>query len=110
MGSDCRGKASCKDGYFFLTVHGDAGETVSLRLYDEDHDTYYNIEGTIGLKPLVGSMKEPFLLHQAGHETSVVDIRESIQKDDYYTLEGIQLRQTPRKGVYIHNGRKVVIR
>ena len=110
VGSDCRGKASCKDGYFFLTVHGDAGETVSLRLYDEDHDTYYNIEGTIGLKPLVGSMKEPFLLHQAGHETSVVDIRESIQKDDYYTLEGIQLRQTPRKGVYIHNGRKVVIR
>ena len=103
-------EATSKDGYFFLTVHGDAGETVSLRLYDEDHDTYYNIEGTIGLKPLVGSMKEPFLLHQAGHETSVVDIRESIQKDDYYTLEGIQLRQTPRKGVYIHNGRKVVIR
>ena len=112
VGNDCRGMAYAKGGYFFLTVHGDAGETVCLQVYDVENDTYYDIEGTIELKPLVGSMKKPLLIHKHGYETSVLDISgsESMQKDDYYSLQGIRLRQAPQKGIYIHKGRKVVVR
>ena len=110
--SECRGMASNKDGYFFLTVHGDAGETVSLRLYDEKSGTYYDIEGTMELKPLIGSMSKPLLIHKSNNETPVLDISGAgaKQKDNYYTLQGIRLRQAPQKGIYIHNGRKMVVR
>lgn len=109
VGSDCRGTAYSKGGIFFLTVHGDAGEMVRMRLYDEDSDAYYDIKGTTELQPLVGSMRQPLLIHN-DNNTLVLDINGAAQEDCYYTLQGIRLRQAPRKGIYIHKGRKVAVR
>ena len=110
VGDDCRGIARIQDGFFFLTVHGEAGETINLRLFDEDSGTYYNIQGTMPLQPRAGSMKSPLLVNKGGHDTLVLDVSESTSEDCYYTLQGIRLRQAPRKGIYIYKGHKVVVR
>lgn len=107
---ECRGKATITDGRFFLTVHGDAGETVSLQLYDPNSGTYYHIEGTTELQPRIGSMRAPLLIHRDSSDTLVLGIPEAGQQDCYYTLQGIRLSQPPQKGIYIYKGRKVAVR
>ena len=109
VGNDCRGTARSKDGLFFLTVHGDAGETVSLRLYEKDSDTYTDIKGTTELQPRIGSMKSPLRIHKDDDGQFTIN-NSQLTDDSYYTLQGIRLRQVPRKGIYIHNGRKVAVR
>ena len=110
VGNDCRGAVRSRGGLFFLTVHGDAGEPVRLRLYDEDSDTYYDINGTTELQPLVGSMRNPLRIRKGDDDKPELDITDPRQEDSYYTLQGIRLRQAPRKGIYIRNGRKVAVK
>lgn len=110
VGDECRGTAYSKDGMFFLTVHGDAGESVSLRLYDKDSNTYSDVTGTIELQPLVGSMGTPFLIQTGTNNIHELNTDESGQKDGYYTLQGVRVDQTYGKGIYIHKGRKVVMK
>lgn len=107
---ECRGTTRCRGGRFFLTVHGDAGETVSLRLYDEDTDTYSDVGGSTELVPLVGSMRSPLLIRKGDNDTPELDNGGQAANDCYYTLQGIRLRQAPRRGIYIHRGHKVVVR
>lgn len=109
VGDECRGTARQIGNLFFLTVHGDAGEMVSLRLTDEDAATTYEIQGSTELQPVVGSVKHPLLIRKANKDQLTIDTLPSAE-DSYYTLQGIRLRQPPRKGIYIHNGRKVAVR
>lgn len=110
VGDECRGTARRRGDRFFLTVHGDVGETVSLRLYDEDCDTYYDVEGSTELVPLVGSMKSPLLIRKGDNDRPELENCGLVQDDYYYTLQGIRLRQASRKGIYIHKGHKVAIK
>lgn len=110
VGDDCRGTARSQGGLFFLTVHGEAGETVNLRLYDQDSNTYSDIKGATELQPRVGSLRKPLLIHRGDKDMPELDNNGLEQQDCYYTLQGIRLRQVPRKGIYIHNGRKVAVR
>lgn len=109
VGDECRGTARQIGNLFFLTVHGDAGEMVSLRLTDEDAATTYEIQGSTELQPVVGSVKHPLLIRKANKDQLTIDPLPSAE-DSYYTLQGIRLRQAPRKGIYIHNGRKVAVK
>ena len=110
VGDECRGTACSKDGFFFLTVHGNAGEQVRLRLYDKDSDSYSDICGTVELQDRVGSMRTPFLIHTGVDNIHELNTGESGQKEDYCTLQGIRLHQAHGKGIYIHKGRKVVMK
>ena len=82
---------------------------VSLRLTDEDAATTYEIQGSTELQPVVGSVKHPLLIRKDNKDQLTIDTLPSAE-DSYYTLQGIRLRQAPRKGIYIHNGRKVAVR
>ena len=109
VGNDCRGTARSKDGLFFLSVHGNVGETVSLKLYNKNSGTYYDIQKTTELQPRIGSIRNPLQIRKGDNGHLTVDNGEATE-DYYYTLQGIRLRQAPRKGIYIHNGQKVAVR
>lgn len=58
-----------------------------------------------GIKMVFGIADENF-----GSVTGINDIQKEVKADNsYYTLQGIRVN-TPSKGIYIHNGRKVVIK
>ena len=38
-----------------------------------------------------------------------IKVADKTSKDYYYTLEGIRV-ENPKSGIYIHNGRKVIIK
>ena len=58
-----------------------------------------------GFKLTFGIADENF-----GSVTGINDIQKEVKTDNsYYTLQGIRVN-TPSKGIYIHNGRKVVIK
>lgn len=58
-----------------------------------------------GIKMVFGIADEDF-----GSVTGINDIQKEVKADNsYYTLQGIRVN-TPSKGIYIHNGRKVVIK
>lgn len=58
-----------------------------------------------GIKMVFGIADEDF-----GSVTGINDVQKEVKTDNsYYTLQGIRVN-TPSKGIYIHNGRKVVIK
>lgn len=58
-----------------------------------------------GIKMVFGIADEDF-----GSVTGINDIQKEVKADNsYYTLQGIKVN-TPSKGIYIHNGKKVIIK
>lgn len=58
-----------------------------------------------GLKLTFGIADEDF-----GFVTGINDVQKEVKTDNsYYTLQGIRVN-TPSKGIYIHNGKKIVIK
>jgi hypothetical protein len=110
VGEECRGTSTSQAGRFFITVHGNAGETVSFRIYDAASGTCSDIQGSTELQPRVGSMNKPLLIRRGQGGTPMLDGCESAQTDGYYTLQGIRLTRARQKGLYIHQGRKVIVR
>lgn len=95
--------STCKANYAYLslptTVLTCNGQTLEDVLQD----------GTSilskGIKMVFGIADENF-----GSVTGINDVQKEVKADNsYYTLQGIRVN-TPSKGIYIHNGRKVVIK
>jgi len=81
------------------------GKTQTNDLGPISEDTYYEITGTSGGKFIVQDITQ-----------TVTDIENIIVsqngKNDntYYTLSGIRVTKPVQPGIYIHNGRKIVVR
>lgn len=95
--------STCKANYAYLrlptTVLTWNGQTLDDVLED-DKSTLSK-----GIKMVFGIADEDF-----GSVTGINDIQKEVKTDNsYYTLQGIRVN-TPSKGIYIHNGRKVVIK
>lgn len=95
--------STCRANYAYLslptTVLTWNGQTLDDVLED-DKSTLSK-----GIKMVFGIADEDF-----GSVTGINDIQKEVKADNsYYTLQGIRVN-TPSKGIYIHNGRKVVIK
>ena len=114
VGDECRGEGIVMDGKAFITVHCNASEFVSFRLYNKYSCEYQVVEEGLEAQTSVGSLKAPFRMHAA----NLVDGIEAIDngpltKDNeaVYDLGGRQIvnSKLPR-GIYIMNGRKVIVK
>ena len=66
---------------------------------------------TFRVDDVVGSPDEPFALRFAASATGIDTLNADQELGKWYTVNGIELPQRPtRKGVYIYNGNKVVIK
>lgn len=95
--------STCKANYAYLhlptTVLTWNGQTLDDVLEDETSTL------SKGFKLTFGIADEDF-----GFVTGINDVQKKVKIDNsYYTLQGIRVN-TPSKGIYIHNGKKVVIK
>ena len=110
------------------SVVGEASKLCSTPLYlniggEKQADLWFAIERngdivastgnvlTFRVDDVVGSPDEPFALRFAASATGIDTLNADQELGKWYTVNGIELPQRPtRKGVYIYNGNKVVIK
>ena len=66
VGDECRGEGIIEDGKAFITVHCDADEFVTFKLYSPYTNDFYSIEEGLKAQARVGSLRAPLTLHAAG--------------------------------------------
>ncbi len=65
--------------------------------------TNYGLYDRTGLKEVLAPEEE-------GEETGITNINASASKTGIYTLQGVRVNDTSRKGIYIIDGRKVIMK
>ena len=113
VGDECRGEGIIEDGRAFITVHTNAGEQVSFRLYNELTGEMLDIEQTVRSGAMrLGSLKAPVQLTTNAVTTGIQSVDNGQGTMDKYDLGGRRVNATT-KGLTIQrkaNGtvRKVV--
>ena len=112
-GTELRGQSTevVKDGKHFLTIGGKSGEDDVLTfVVTTGESTYYlNQTELFHANAMMGSMAQPYVLQLGG--TTGVNAIEYAPVDNYYDLQGRKVENAHmRKGVYINQSKKVVVK
>jgi hypothetical protein len=111
VGNECRGRGIAVGDRQFITIHGERGERITFRVYDEVTDKYYEIEGSRAFAVVSGTMEAPVSLY-AGDVTAIDSITadgEGIANAPVYNLKGQRVANVQtKKGIYVQGGKKVV--
>lgn len=59
VGDECRGEGKFVNGRAYITAAGEAGEVVTLRLYNTWTDEFVEVEGAVEFTDMAGSVKAP---------------------------------------------------
>lgn len=97
---ECRGEGLCIDGLMFITVHANQGEQVSFRLRDELTGQLFDVDQTVTMSLMKGTMKAPVLLTSEAVTTGIATIDNESSAMDSYDLSGRKL-DSKRQGVNI---------
>ena len=62
VGDECRGEGKVVNGTAYISVVGEAGETVSFRLYNKWNGQYSNVTTKLEFSDIAGSVKSPVTL------------------------------------------------
>ena len=114
VGGECRGEGILVEDKAFITVHCNAGEKVSFKLYDTWTGEVADVDETVVAQTRVGSLKAPFKLHADVQTTGISGINASGSQTESYDLAGRRISgQQP--GVSLQrtkngNFRKVVVK
>jgi hypothetical protein len=111
VGDECRGRSVNVGDLQFITVHGQQGERVTFKVYDETTGQLRQVIGSRPFAAISGSVKEPVSLYAGPVLTSIDDVNiEAINADGMtFDLQGRRVSNAT-KGLYIQNGRKVVVK
>lgn len=118
VNGECRGAIRSNEGsdYYFLTVMGssadDQNRTVELRVFADGEEYVVDNSHTFITDLILGDLDEPYVLDlDEASGIKGVFTCEGLDDDGWYTLQGFKLPHKPRlRGVYIHNGAKVVMK
>jgi hypothetical protein len=111
VGDECRGRSVNVGDLQFITVHGQQGERVTFKVYDETTGQLRQVVGSRPFTAVSGTVKAPVSLYAGPVLTSIDDVNiEAINADGMtYDLQGRRVSNAT-KGLYIQNGRKVVVK
>lgn len=103
------GKYTLDEGAEALVVRPEEPEDMRFR-YNQWYQNFYST-GNWGQRPQnLGILKAKFAGEIFEEETGIQNINtEKVSDNSYYTLEGVKVAQ-PQKGVYVKNGKKVIIK
>lgn len=108
VGDECRGQGRfVKGDKLMINVAGNAGETVTFKLYDSFNDEYIDIPETLTYSQMAGSLKEPVKM-TASEVTAIRGVSNSA-KGAIYDLQGRRV-ENAQKGVFIRDGKKVSVK
>ncbi|MBQ8127227.1 MAG: hypothetical protein IJ176_02375 [Prevotella sp.] len=111
---ECRGEGLCIDGRMFITVHANQGEEISFRLRNELTGEQYDVDQTVRMQLMLGTMKAPYRLTSEAVTTGVANVQGTMDNvQERYDLGGRAVNATTTKGLTIQRGsdgkvRKVV--
>lgn len=109
VADECRGEGVVIDGKAYITVHCNDGELVSFKLYNTLTGEIIDVNETLRAQARVGSIKSPYTMH-AHVATGILNtVDADHQASEIFDLAG-RRAQTMSKGVYIVNGKKVVVK
>lgn len=64
VGDECRGQGAAVQGKLFITVHGQAGETITFKLYDDDTRDLCEINESVPFQSMLGTMRQPLKMQK----------------------------------------------
>jgi hypothetical protein len=113
VGDECRGRSVTVGDRQFITIHGQQGERITFKVYDQTTGQLRQIVGSRLFTAMSGTVKEPVALYAGpvitGIEAPSSSVALPTQQTETYDLQGRRVSNAT-KGLYIQNGRKVVVR
>ncbi len=100
VGDECRGEGVAVDGRLFITVHANSGELISFKLYDQTSGQIFNIDQTVRMQQMLGSLKQPFSMTTNADATGIQTVYRKATASDCYDLRGLRTG-TNSKGVLL---------
>lgn len=112
VGDECRGRGEVIGDCQFITVHGNPGEKVTFRLYDQLTGRFHSVYGHCVLSSMQGTVKSPVPLHVGSVITDINSLyqEDDVKDDQLYDLQGRRVGSVLAKGIYVKNGKKVIIK
>ena len=110
VGDECRGIGKYVDGILLMSVYGDNAVPVRFVAVNAENGWVYNIYETIDFKAdMIGTVTLPYAFH-LGDVTGIIALdSNAMDADGIYNVAGQRMRSLDREGVYIVNGKKVLI-
>ena len=96
VGEECRGEGFVSNGKAFITVHCDAGEYVTFKLYNPSTNEYSNIHEGLQAQTRVGSLKAPFRLHTGNGADGIQNLNGNSSNTESYDLSGRRINSQQR--------------
>ena len=111
VNGECRGVGKAIDGMIFLSVYGDKAEPVTFVIVDKQSGEEYSISETFDFHAdMYGNVREPLFLH-VGTATGIMNISDDTTgHEGIYNTLGQRVNKVSRNGIFIHNGKKVLIK
>lgn len=91
--------------FFYITLQATADMTPGEYKVDLEHIIF----SKDGVGPGLPSSSCVVTVEDSGTGVNDVQFGEN-DEEDYYTIQGIKIQGKPKAGLYIHNGKKVVVR
>lgn len=112
VGDECRGIGKYVGGTLYMAVYGGAaaGEQVMFRAVERESGEQFAVQETMEFTAdVVGTSAAPYALN-LGEATGITSINaDGKYADGIYNVAGQRMRSLDREGVYIVNGKKVLI-
>ena len=112
VGDECRGESKRVNDRYFITVHGQKGDQVSFRVFDNQTGEYEKALNEMPFSMMAGSMKAPLILNASMSSVEVITIDQYNQDGSAPVIYDIQGRRVGKnaRGLLIINGRKVFVK
>ncbi len=108
-GNECRGIGKYVDGVLYLSVYGNGNEKISFVAIDRETEEEFEVSETLTfVADVVGSVNAPFYLHING-ATGVENIESTTSTENIYNIQGQKMNSITQGGIYIVNGKKVIM-
>ena len=107
-GEECRGIGKYVDGMLLISVYGQGNETIRFVAVDRESENVIEIEKTLTfVNDVVGTAKAPYCLQINADD--IEDSETGMSAEHIYNLHGQKMSSISDDGIYIIDGKKVIM-
>ena len=112
IGGECRGATRANGGLYYLIIAGEgSGQPLELRTCINGEMVVIDNTQTYISDVNIGTPWNPYVIDLSEMRTGISTIAADDDDSDWWTLQGFKIGRKPTQpGVYIHHGKKVVIK